>query len=254
MLLVISPAKSLELEKPYSTKTFSESIFQKESAELASILRKLKTADLMSLMDISPKLAELNYERNQLLEFPINTRTARPAIYTFDGDVYSGLDAFSMKKKQIDFAQKHLRILSGLYGLLKPLDLILPYRLEMGTELKNKKGRNLYHFWGEKITAALNEELAVSSTPYLINLASNEYFNAIQPKKLDGKIIDIDFKEKKGNEYKIISFNAKKARGLMSRFIIDYQIKKLDDLKGFDVEHYQYNKTLSKENHLIFTR
>lgn len=254
MLLIISPAKSLELEKPFPTVNSTVSVFQKETAELAAILKKLKTKDLIALMDISPKLAELNYARNQVLKFPITDKNARPALYTFDGEVYTGLDAFSMKKKQIEFAQDHLRILSGLYGLLKPLDLMLPYRLEMGTELKNKKGKNLYQFWGDKITLALNEDLEKLNTEYLINLASNEYFSAVQPKKIKGKIIQVEFKEKKGNDYKVISFTAKKARGLMSRFIIDNQIKKVNDLKAFDTEQYQFNSALSKDNKFVFTR
>jgi cytoplasmic iron level regulating protein YaaA (DUF328/UPF0246 family) len=254
MLHIISPAKSLELEKPFPSVIPSDSLFHKESATLAGILKKLNTEDLIELMDISPKLAELNFSRNQLLKFPIKDNTARPALFTFDGEVYTGLDAFSMKKKQIDFAQNHLRILSGLYGLLKPLDLILPYRLEMGTELKNKEGKNLYQFWGEKITQALNDDLKKLNSDTLINLASNEYFNVIHPKKLKGKIIQIEFKEKKGDAYKVVSFTAKKARGLMSRFIIDHQLKKVNDLKAFDIEQYQFNPHLSKEATFVFTR
>lgn len=254
MLHIISPAKSLELEKPFPSVTTSASLFQKESATLAGILKKLNTEDLIDLMEISPKLAALNYTRNQALTFPIKDKNARPALFTFDGEVYTGLDAFSMNKKQLDFAQAHLRILSGLYGLLKPLDLMLPYRLEMGTALQNKEGKNLYQFWGEKITLALNDDLKKINSDTLINLASNEYFSVIQPKKLKGKIIQIEFKEKKGDAYKVVSFTAKKARGLMSRFIIDHQLKKVNDLKAFDIEQYQFNTHLSKEDTFVFTR
>lgn len=254
MLLLISPAKSLELDKPILTKEYTIPHFLKEAEALMPVLKKLKAPAIGKLMDISPKLADLNYERFQSFHTPFTSENARPSLFTFDGDVYTGLDAFSMKKKEIDFAQKHLRILSGLYGLLRPLDLMQAYRLEMGTELKNKKGKNLYEFWGDAITNRINEEMELLKTDTLINLASIEYFSAVKPKKIKGDIIHCQFKEKKGNEYKIISFNAKKARGTMARFIIQHQLKKAVDIKSFDQDGYQFAETMSKNGEWVFVR
>ena len=254
MLLVISPAKSLELEKKIPFADTTQHFFQKETQELMGLLKKLKAKDLSSLMDISPALSLLNFDRNQQFANPFPPDLSRPCIFTFDGEVYNGLDAFTMKKKDVLFAQKHLRMLSGLYGVLKPLDMMMPYRLEMGTSLKNKKGKNLYAFWGEKITDFINEEMKNMDTDILLNLASSEYFQAIHPKKIKGKIIEIQFKEKKGNDYKMIGFTAKKARGLMSRFIIDHQLNKVEDLKAFNIENYAYHVTLSNEDKMVFVR
>lgn len=254
MLIVVSPAKSLELEKPFAAKDFTMPFFLKEAEALIPILQKLKAPAIGKLMDISPKLADLNYDRFQAFHTPYTPENARPSLFTFDGDVYTGLDAFSMKKKEIDFAQKHLRILSGLYGLLRPLDLMQAYRLEMGTELKNKKGKNLYEYWGDSITQRINEEMELLKTDTLINLASIEYFSAVKAKKIKGNIITCQFKEKKGNAYKIISFNAKKARGTMARFIISNQLKKVSDIQAFDLDGYQFSASMSKADEWVFIR
>ena len=254
MYCLISPAKSLELEKPLPIKDFSDRHFIKETEELVAIMKKMKAKKIGALMDISQALSELNYNRYQNFSFPINEVNSRPAIYTFDGDVYTGLDAFSLNKKEIDFAQKNLRILSGLYGLLRPLDLMQAYRLEMGISLKNKKGANLYAYWGNKITERINEEMKELGSTDLINLASQEYFNAVKPKLIHGNIIECSFKEKAAQGYKIISFNAKKARGFMARFIIQNNLSKVSDLKGFDTENYLFNTSLSNKTHYVFTR
>ena len=255
MKIVISPAKTLDFESPLKTKEHSDSIFLKEAEQLIGKLRKLSRPKLSKLMGISPQLVELNHERYQNWNLPFNTDNARPAIQTFKGDVYIGLDAPSFKKTDFTFAQKHLRILSGLYGLLKPLDLMQAYRLEMGTKLNySTKVKNLYQFWNDKITDALNEEFANEKNKYLINLASNEYFKSIKPKKLDAEIITPNFKDNKNGQYKVISFFAKKARGSMTAFIVKNKIKSIEDIKAFDTDGYIFNKELSNEKDWIFTR
>lgn len=203
-------------------------------------------------MSISDDLAQLNYQRNQEWQLPFTKDNARPAVYAFNGDVYRGLDVYTLDTKNIDKLQDTVRILSGLYGVLKPLDLIQPYRLEMGTKLSIGKNKNLYEFWKKKVTKALNEEL--EDNELFLNLASNEYFKAIDSKTLKVPVIEIDFKELKNGDYKTIGIYAKLARGLMARYIIDTNAKTLEDIKGFNLENYRFHEQLSKENRLVFTR
>lgn len=252
MKIVISPAKSLNFEKELPTSKFTESLFLKESKKVHKILKAKKPSELSELMSISDKLADLNWERNQSWETPFSPENSRPAIYTFDGDVYTGLDAYSIPLDKLDLLQDKLRILSGLYGLLKPLDLMQAYRLEMGTKMPIGEYKNLYEFWKNTITKALNKELEKGEL--FINLASNEYFLAIDVKSLKVPVITPDFKDYKDGKLKIISFFAKKARGMMVRYIIDTNAQTIDDLKGFNYEGYQYDDSLSKENNLVFTR
>lgn len=252
MKIVISPAKSLNFEKELPTTTSSDSLFLKESRQIQKVLKTKSPDDLSELMSISQKLADLNWERNQEWKTPFNDKNARPAIYTFDGDVYTGLDAYTIPTNKIDVLQGKLRILSGLYGLLKPLDLMQAYRLEMGTKMPVGDYKNLYEFWKPTITDALNKEL--KDNELFVNLASNEYFSAVDTKELKVPVITPDFKEYKNGKLKIISFYAKKARGMMVRYIIDTNAETIDDLKGFNYDGYQFDANLSKENHLVFTR
>ncbi len=252
MKIVISPAKSLDFEKNLPTNLHTEPLFLKESRQVHKVLKEIKPIELSSLMSISDKLADLNWRRNQDWKTPFTTTNARPAVYTFDGDVYTGLDAYSLPTKKIQVLQDHLRILSGLYGLLKPLDLIQAYRLEMGTKLPIGDSKNLYEFWKPIITKALNKELEEGEL--FINLASTEYFSAIDTKALKVPVITPEFKDFKNGKLKIISFFAKKARGMMVRYIIDTNAQTIDDLKGFNYDGYQYDANLSQGNHLVFTR
>jgi cytoplasmic iron level regulating protein YaaA (DUF328/UPF0246 family) len=252
MKIVISPAKSLNFEKELPTKKYSEALFLKEARQVHTVLKHKKPAELAELMHISEKLADLNWQRNQDWKTPFTAENARPAIFTFDGDVYTGLDAYSIPIEKLDALQDRLRILSGLYGLLKPLDLIQAYRLEMGTKLPIGESKNLYEFWKTTLTKALNKEL--EKDELFINLASTEYFSAIDVKALKVPVITPEFKDYKNGKLKIISFFAKKARGLMVRYIIDTNAQTIDDLKGFDYEGYLFDANLSKGNHLVFTR
>nr|WP_309758300.1 peroxide stress protein YaaA [Flavobacterium sp.] len=252
MKIVLSPAKSLNFEKELPTALHTEPLFLKESREVHKVLKEKKPADLSDLMSISDKLADLNWKRNQVWKIPFNASNARPAVYTFDGDVYIGLDAYSLPQKKIQVLQDSLRILSGLYGLLKPLDLIQAYRLEMGTKLPIGESRNLYEFWKPTITKALNKELQEGEL--FVNLASTEYFSAVDVKALKVPVVTPEFKDYKNGKLKIISFFAKKARGMMVRYIIDTNAQTLDDLKGFNYDGYQFDATLSKANNLVFTR
>jgi uncharacterized protein len=252
MKLLLSPAKSLNFEKQLPTTQFSEAIFLKESKKVHAVLKKVKPSELSNLMDISEKLADLNWQRNQAWKLPFAPENACPAVYAFDGDVYTGLDVYTLASEKIDVLQDKLRILSGLYGLLKPLDLMQAYRLEMGTKLPIGENKNLYDFWKPKIAKALNSEL--SKDELLVNLASNEYFSAVDVKALKVPVITPEFKDYKDGKLKIISFFAKKARGLMVRYILDINAETIDDLKGFDYEGYQFDSNLSKGNKLVFTR
>ena len=254
MLTVISPAKTLDFESPLPTEAFSQPDFLKQSKQLINELRALSPDDISKLMKISPALGELNYERFMNWRAPFSPDNARPAVLAFKGDVYQGLDAQAFGKRDFNYAQKHLRILSGLYGLLRPLDLIQPYRLEMGTRFENSKGKDLYTFWDEQITNAINTALEDAKTTTLVNLASNEYFKAVKKKSLEADIVTPVFKDQKNGQYKIISFYAKKARGLMSAYIVKNRVKTLEDLKAFDWEGYQYQPSQSSANELIFTR
>jgi len=252
MKLVLSPAKSLDFESKLPTTKTSEGQFLSDSERINKLLKKKSAKSLSKLMSISDDLAQLNYQRNQEWHVPFTKDNARPAVYAFNGDVYRGLDVYTLDTKNLDKLQNTVRILSGLYGVLKPLDLIQPYRLEMGTKLPIGKNKNLYEFWKKKVTKALNEEL--EDNELFLNLASNEYFKAIDSKTLKVPVIDIDFKELKNGEYKTIGIFAKLARGLMARYIIDTNAKTLDDIKGFNLENYRFHEQLSKENRLVFTR
>lgn len=252
MKIVISPAKSLNLEKELPTRIHTEPLFLKESREVHKVLKDKKPADLSELMSISDKLADLNWKRNQDWKTPFTPENARPAIYTFNGDVYTGLDAYTIPLNKIEALQDRLRILSGLYGLLKPLDLMQAYRLEMGTKLPIGESQNLYQFWKPTITKALNKEL--KDGELFVNLASNEYFSAIDVKALKAPVITPEFKDYKNGKLKIISFFAKKARGMMVRYIIDTNAETIEDLKGFNYDGYQFDANLSEGNQLVFTR
>ncbi|WP_252176766.1 peroxide stress protein YaaA [Endozoicomonas sp. 4G] len=254
MLFVVSPAKTLDYDTTPVTDTFSQPEFLDQSQNLINQLCELSPADIGSLMSISDKLSQLNVARYQAWQQPFTPENAKQAVLAFKGDVYTGLDAETMNAGQFDYAQKHLRILSGLYGLLKPLDLMQAYRLEMGTKFANSAGKDLYAFWGEQITDKLNEEIATQKDDILVNLASNEYFKAVKPKCLQGQIITPVFKDWKGDKYKIISFYAKKARGLMCRYAIDNNLQKVDDLKAFDYEGYRYNEAMSTDKEWVFIR
>lgn len=252
MKIVISPAKSLNFEKNVPTTVYSEASFLKEATTIQKVVKKQSPKKLMALMAISEKLAELNWERNQNWALPFTPDNARQAVFAFDGDVYTGLDAYTLSEDKFPILQDKVRILSGLYGLLKPLDLIQAYRLEMGTSLAIGSKKNLYEFWKKTITKTLNEELKPNEL--FLNLASNEYFSAIDSKTLKATIITPEFKDYKDGKLKMISFFAKKARGLMVRYIIDNKVETLEELKGFNSEGYQFDSNLSSDTKLVFTR
>lgn len=254
MLIVISPAKTLDYETPAKTKTFTLPDYLDDSAELIHRMREFSALDIAELMHVSSKIAELNFDRFEAWNKNFTEKNARQAVLAFKGDVYTGLDAESFSAKDFKFAQSHLRILSGLYGLLRPLDLMQPYRLEMGSKLSNERGKNLYEFWGNTLTDGLNAQLKKIKSEHLINLASNEYFKAVKPKQINGEVITPAFKEYKNGDYKMIGFYAKKARGMLSRYIIQNQLSDIEDIKSFDVEGYKFNKSLSKGNNWVFTR
>lgn len=254
MLMVISPAKTLDYTSPLATTEFTQPRFLEQSSQLIAVLRQLAPNELAELMKLSDKLAGLNVARFTEWQPDFNLDNARQAILAFKGDVYTGLDAQSLSAEDFDYAQQHLRILSGLYGVLRPLDLMQPYRLEMGTKLDNPKGKNLYEFWGEHLTQSLNQCLAEQKSKVLLNLASNEYFKAVKPKQLDGTLINVDFKDFKNDQYKIISFYAKKARGIMARYVIQHKIDSVEALKNFTEQGYYYSAEQSKPDHLVFLR
>lgn len=254
MLIVVSPAKTLDYESPLTTAEFTQPSHLKQSRLLINRLRDLSSLDLSELMHISSKIADLNFERNHQWKTPFTPDNARQALFAFKGDVYTGLDAYSMTADNLTFAQQHLRILSGLYGLLRPLDLMQPYRLEMGSRLDTSEAKNLYQFWGMQITDAINQQLNELNSDTLLNLASNEYFKSIKPKSIKGQIITPAFKDFKNGEYKMIGFYAKKARGLMSRYIIDHELTQAEDIQQFDREGYRFNPAMSDGNSWVFTR
>ncbi len=254
MLIVISPAKKLDYDNPAPVEKRTLPDLLDQSQQLIDILRGYSVEQIAQLMKLSDKLAQMNYGRYQAWTREITPDNAKQALFAFKGDVYAGMDAERFSKDDIDYAQEHLRILSGLYGLLRPLDLMLPYRLEMGTALPNERGRNLYAFWGDIITEALNGALAAQGDDVLVNLASNEYFKAVRPGKLQGRIITPQFKEQRDGQYKMIGIYAKKARGLMSRYIIRDRISHPEDIKGFDYAGYAFNPEQSKGDTWVFTR
>jgi cytoplasmic iron level regulating protein YaaA (DUF328/UPF0246 family) len=254
MLMVISPAKTLDFETLPTTSEHTTPDFLDDSEELIEQLREMSPHDVSALMKISDKLGNLNFDRFLSWDKKFTLDNAKQALLAFKGDVYTGLDAESLSGDDLLWAQEHLRILSGLYGLLRPLDLIQAYRLEMGTKLANGRGKDLYQFWGSKITDALNQQQADESLPVLVNLASNEYFKSVQSKQLNAEIITPVFKDWKGDKYKIISFYAKKARGLMVAYIIRNRLNDVEQIKNFDSEGYVYNPAMSSAKEWVFTR
>jgi cytoplasmic iron level regulating protein YaaA (DUF328/UPF0246 family) len=247
MKIVVSPAKSLDLETKLPTNRGTQPKFLDEAETLNNKLERKSKKAVGELMSISDRLAELNYQRYKDFVTPFTKKNARPAVYTFAGDVYQGLDAFSIPENKIDLLNNTLRILSGMYGLLRPLDLIQPYRLEMGTSLKINRNNNLYEFWGDQVTNALNDEL--EDGELLLNLASQEYFKVIDAKKINVPVISPVFKDFKNGKLKIISFFAKKARGSMARYVIDNDTKSLRGLKGFDYDGYGYSEQYTEKEH-----
>lgn len=254
MIIVISPAKSLYEQSPIQLEKYTEATFMSEAETIVSVLKKKKPAQLAKLMGISVKLAELNFQRFQAWTTPFTPENSWQAVLMFNGDVYHGLKAETFSADEFEITQQKIRILSGVYGLLKPLDLIQPYRLEMGTSIGISRKKNLYEFWKTKITSQLNQEMALTGQNILINLASNEYFSAVDTKKLKARIITPSFKEQKNGQYQMVSFFAKKARGLMSRFIVLNNISDPEEIKAFDLEGYYFNNQLSSENDWVFTR
>jgi cytoplasmic iron level regulating protein YaaA (DUF328/UPF0246 family) len=254
MLLLISPAKTLDFETPAPTTEFTQADFLKQSKQLISELRELAPHDISNLMSISDKLGLLNFDRFANWKTPFKPSNAKQALFAFQGDVYTGMQAESFSEEDIQFAQQHLRILSGLYGLLRPLDLMQAYRLEMGTSFANSCGKNLYEFWGDTITRAINKQLKELKSSVVINLASNEYFSAVKPKLLKAEIITPIFKDQKNGQYKIISFFAKKARGMMSAYIIQNRITEPEAIKQFNIAGYFFDEALSTEHEWIFKR
>ena len=252
MKILLSPAKSLDFKSKLPTEKNSFLCFEKEATYLNSILKGKSPKELSDLMGVSSKIADLNYERNQDWSLPFTKKNARQAVYAFSGDVYRGLDAYSIDQEKIDFMQRTVRIISGLYGLIKPLDLIQPYRLEMGTKLSFNNNKNLYEYWREKITNQLNSELSDSEP--VLNLASNEYFKAIDSKVVNSDIYSANFKEFKDGKYKTIAIFSKKARGMMTRYIIDNNITDISSLKLFNYDGYVYHDNLSSDRELVFSR
>ena len=252
MKVLLSPAKSLDFKSQIPTEKNSFLCFEKEAEYLNSILKRKSPKDLSDLMSISSKIAELNYERNHDWSLPFTKKNSRQAVYAFSGDVYRGLDAYSIDDSRIDFLQNSVRIISGLYGLIKPLDLIQPYRLEMGTKLSFDSNKNLYDYWRKKISGQLNLELEDKEP--ILNLASNEYFKAIDSKVIKSEIYSANFKQLKNGEFKTIAIFSKKARGMMTRFIIDNDITDIADIKSFDYDGYIFHEELSTDKELIFTR
>ena len=252
MKILLSPAKSLDFKSKLPTEKSSNICFEKEAEYLNSILKSKSPVELSNLMSISSKIANLNYERNHNWSLPFTTTNARQAVYAFSGDVYRGLDAYTIETKKVDFLQNSVRIISGLYGLIKPLDLIQPYRLEMGTKLAFDSNKNLYDYWKKKITKQLNLEL--SENEPILNLASNEYFKVIDTKVIKSDVYSANFKQFKNGEFKTIAIFSKRARGMMTRFIVDNKISDINNLKSFNYDGYMFHNELSTDKELIFTR
>lgn len=254
MLALISPAKTLDYETALPNSNFTQPRLLDQSEQLIDVCRELSASQLASLMSVSEKIAQLNVARFQDWQTEFDLANARQAIFAFKGDVYTGLDAYAFNDAQLDFAQQHLRMLSGLYGLLRPLDLMMPYRLEMGTKLHNPRGSNLYEFWGKRITDLIQQDLQQANSNILLNLASDEYYKAVKESALDAQIVKPVFLDQKNGKYKVISFYAKKARGLMARFVIEQQIQQVEDLKAFNSEGYYFDAENSNAKELVFKR
>lgn len=254
MLTLLSPAKTLDFSAaPNGLPTTTPSL-EHDIAVLMKRCKKLGVHTIRKMMDLSRPLAELNHQRFQDMSLPFTSDNSKPSVLAFQGDVYKGLDAGSLSKQDLGWAQDHLRILSGFYGVLRPLDLMQPYRLEMGTRLGNTRGKNLYQFWGNRLADALNAEVADHPSPAILNLASNEYFKAVPKKRLDSRLIQADFKEIRDGKPRVISFFAKRARGLMARFLVQERIDDPEGLKDFAEEGYGFNSDLSSDDRLVFTR
>jgi cytoplasmic iron level regulating protein YaaA (DUF328/UPF0246 family) len=254
MLFVLSPAKKLDYDSALNVQTHTQPLFVKEAAALIKVLKARSAAEVGELMDLSPALAKLNVDRYASWKPSFNQSNSRQAILAFNGDVYEGLEASTLKPKDLEWAQEHVAILSGLYGVLRPLDLMQPYRLEMGTKLDNPGGTNLYQFWAKTIAPYLNERLAKDKAPIIVNLASEEYFKSVDSKQLKARVIQCVFQDGKGAAWKVVSFHAKRARGLMARFAIENRITKPEGLKKFDAEGYAFAADVSTEDKLVFRR
>jgi len=254
MLITLSPSKGQDFASPFKTTVSSTPEHLGHSRMLIKELRNVDLMALRSLMDISEKIADLNIARYKSFKTPFTEKNARPALFAFKGDVYSGIPASEYTKADLEYAQEHLRILSGLYGVLRPMDLIQPYRLEMKTKLSNPRGENLYQFWGELITDSLNDTLARHAHPVLINLASNEYFKSVKKKRLQGRLLEIRFKETKEGKTRVIAIFAKRARGMMTDFILRNRIEKPEGIKDFNSDGYRFSAKDSTENQWVFKR
>jgi len=255
MIIVLSPAKSLDYETPPHVTKHTLPEFAADSAELIDALRKLSPQEIGTLMQLSDPLARLNFQRYADWSPTFGTHNSKQAMLAFNGDVYAGFDAKSLHAADLDYAQTHVRVLSGLYGLLRPLDLLQPYRLEMGTRFANARGKDLYAFWGDRITVALNAQMKKQKgARVLVNCASNEYFKSVKPKRLDAPVISPVFQDWKNGQYKIISFHAKRARGLMARFAVQHRIDEPEGLKAFESEGYAFDKKASTETSYVFRR
>ena len=254
MLALISPAKTLDYHTALPTDAHTQPRLLEQSEQLIQVCRELSSTQIGSLMSVSEKIATLNVERFRDWTPEFNFSNARQALFAFKGDVYTGLDAYHLNDQEIKFAQKHLRMLSGLYGVLRPLDLMMPYRLEMGTKLKNSRGHNLYEFWGTRITQLINQDLEQAGSKILLNLASDEYYKSVQEKQVQADIIKPVFLDQKNGKYKVISFYAKKARGLMARYMIEHKIEQADDLKAFNTDGYYFDSENSSATELVFKR
>jgi len=254
MIITLSPSKGQDFDTPAPTDKYSIPEMLDDSRQLVHEAKKLDVKDIRELMDVSENIAILNVERFHTWQTPFTPENAKPAIFAFKGDVYSGIQIEAYTEEDLEYAQEHLRILSGLYGVLKPLDLIQPYRLEMKTKLNNPRGQNLYQFWGDRITEMLNRDLEKQIEKVLVNLASNEYFKAVKPKKLNGKLLNITFKEIKNGEARVVAIFAKRARGMMADFIIRNRIEHAEEIKEFGAGGYSYSPQESTEDNWVFTR
>ncbi len=254
MLFLLSPAKSLDYETPVGDVPHTEPLFVKQSTRLIKLLREKSAQDISEMMDLSEALSTLNVQRYKAWKPKFTAENSKQAVLAFDGDVYGGLDAKTLKAKDLAWAQDHVRILSGLYGVLRPLDWMQPYRLEMGTRLANPGGSNLYQFWGSQISEFLDQELAGDKTPVVVNLASQEYFKAVDLKALKARVVECVFEEYKNGQYKVISFMAKRARGLMARYAVTHHITSVKKLEAFNLEGYAFAPAVSGPDRLVFRR
>lgn len=254
MIITLSPSKGQNFEEPVRTSKHSTPVALKDSQLLIKELRKLKTGELKKMMSVSDNIAKLNVERYKAFKTPFTLSNARQAIFAFKGDVYTGIEIDSFTEADLAFAQKHLRILSGLYGTLRPLDLIQPYRLEMKTQLGNVRGDNLYQFWGDSITQNINKEMAKQKEPVLVNLASNEYFKVIKPGLLKGRLLNINFKETRNGKARVVAIFAKRARGMMTDYILRNRIENPEQIKKFKAGGYRFSKSDSDDSQWTFTR